>query len=426
MRHIPHLFALALLLAPSLTFGQPVPHVSTDTLWIDSIATHSGQKAVLGIYFSNADTINGMDVPLKHSDPAVIIDSVSFVGSRIENRFLTVVEIDTVGAVCHIGAFYFDVGQEEVGPGRGLLARLFLTIPNDFLTELVTFDTTFIVTGLTFVTKDNISYVPVFRKGHVNNTYAPTLDDSVWVDSAHVVAGESFGVAVNASNQQPLYNIRLPLEYASDNVVFDSMTLAGTRSTGAILSNVYADNVAKKMLVSLGFRVDALLPPGSGSIAMLYFTCLESGSTTSVSVDTTTGILSNYYVQLGPLFDFVRTYPRYLPGIITIEPSTAVVDDDFQAGLPADYCIEQNAPNPFNPTTSISFALPERAQVVLEVYNILGERVRTLVNQSLPAGYHSVTFDGASDNAEKLASGIYLYVMRAGAFAQSRKMLLMK
>jgi len=86
-----------------------------------------------------------------------------------------------------------------------------------------------------------------------------------------------------------------------------------------------------------------------------------------------------------------------------------------------EYALEQNYPNPFNPTTSIRFDLAEAGMVKLTIFNLTGQEVATLVNGSLGAGAHNVTFD-----ARDLPSGMYLYRLEAGSFTASRKMMLMK
>ncbi len=91
------------------------------------------------------------------------------------------------------------------------------------------------------------------------------------------------------------------------------------------------------------------------------------------------------------------------------------------SNIPGEFALMQNYPNPFNPSTKIKFDLPEGSDVKLRVYNVLGEEVATLINGILPAGQHEVKFD-----ASNLASGIYIYRMRAGNFVQVKKMLLMK
>ena len=88
---------------------------------------------------------------------------------------------------------------------------------------------------------------------------------------------------------------------------------------------------------------------------------------------------------------------------------------------PAAFALSQNVPNPFNPTTSISFTLAETGAASLKVFDLAGREVATLVNGVLERGAHSVEFDGAN-----LASGVYVYTLQAGATVESRKMVLMK
>jgi photosystem II stability/assembly factor-like uncharacterized protein len=89
--------------------------------------------------------------------------------------------------------------------------------------------------------------------------------------------------------------------------------------------------------------------------------------------------------------------------------------------LPASFALLQNYPNPFNPSTTINYQLPKASKVSLKVYDVLGQKIMTLVNGDMGAGVHSVTF-----NAGKLASGVYLYRLDAGTYSQSRKMILTK
>jgi hypothetical protein len=89
--------------------------------------------------------------------------------------------------------------------------------------------------------------------------------------------------------------------------------------------------------------------------------------------------------------------------------------------LPTEYGLAQNHPNPFNPTTEISFALPVATSVKLEVFNIIGQKVTTLVDGFMDAGYHTVTWD-----ANRSASGVYFYKLQTDSFVDQKKMLLLK
>ncbi|MEP0829020.1 MAG: T9SS type A sorting domain-containing protein [bacterium] len=94
--------------------------------------------------------------------------------------------------------------------------------------------------------------------------------------------------------------------------------------------------------------------------------------------------------------------------------------------LPKVYSLEQNRPNPFNPATTIEFSLPRASDVSLEVYNIAGQKIATLVNTRLEAGNHTVNWDSKSTSGEPLASGIYLYRLKADTFVETKKMVLLK
>jgi probable HAF family extracellular repeat protein len=97
------------------------------------------------------------------------------------------------------------------------------------------------------------------------------------------------------------------------------------------------------------------------------------------------------------------------------------VEDRGNLYVPKEYKLEQNYPNPFNPSTIIRFALPKASNVNLEVFNILGERVATLVNREMIAGFHEINFDAA-----QLSSGIYIYRIIADRFVETKKMILLR
>jgi len=88
---------------------------------------------------------------------------------------------------------------------------------------------------------------------------------------------------------------------------------------------------------------------------------------------------------------------------------------------PSTFQLNQNYPNPFNPSTTIRFEIADEANASLRVFNILGQEVATLVNEKLNPGRYERSFDGKG-----LASGVYFYRLQAGAFVQTRKLLLLK
>jgi VWFA-related protein len=88
--------------------------------------------------------------------------------------------------------------------------------------------------------------------------------------------------------------------------------------------------------------------------------------------------------------------------------------------------LDQNYPNPFNPTTQITFGLGQAGFVRLEIFNVLGQRIRTLVNAETPAGEHTALWDGRDDNGQMVSSGVYLYRLESGPYSNTRKMLMLK
>ncbi|MCK9281314.1 MAG: S8 family serine peptidase [Melioribacteraceae bacterium] len=94
--------------------------------------------------------------------------------------------------------------------------------------------------------------------------------------------------------------------------------------------------------------------------------------------------------------------------------------------LPKDFILYQNYPNPFNPETTIRFALPEKANVEIAIYNILGQRVKLFNKENSPAGYHEIKWNSRNDHNVQLASGVYIYQVKAGKFISQKKMILLK
>jgi len=132
------------------------------------------------------------------------------------------------------------------------------------------------------------------------------------------------------------------------------------------------------------------------------------------TTDTTYTDLATGYCYKVSAFDFAGNESP-LAGPVSVREGGA------QPELPKDFSLSQNYPNPFNPITEIRYALPKPYQVKLEVYNLLGQRVATLVDDYQPAGYKAVRWDGG-----RCASGIYLYRFEAGDFRDVRRMILLK
>ncbi|TFH57931.1 MAG: T9SS type A sorting domain-containing protein [Candidatus Zixiibacteriota bacterium] len=94
--------------------------------------------------------------------------------------------------------------------------------------------------------------------------------------------------------------------------------------------------------------------------------------------------------------------------------------------LPLTYQLQQNYPTPFNPSTSIHFSIPRHGRVRIDVFNLLGQSVTTLIDKEIDAGVHSVSWDGRNAAGTEAANGIYFYRLEAGEFTATRKMMMIK
>jgi hypothetical protein len=94
--------------------------------------------------------------------------------------------------------------------------------------------------------------------------------------------------------------------------------------------------------------------------------------------------------------------------------------------IPTEYALDHNFPNPFNPETTLRYAIPNAGQVTLSIYNVLGQEVVRLVNAEKMPGFYTVRWNGKNELGHNVASGVYLYRIQAGNFNQTHKMMLLK
>jgi hypothetical protein len=134
-------------------------------------------------------------------------------------------------------------------------------------------------------------------------------------------------------------------------------------------------------------------------------------------VDTASGIITGQTDKLG----------IFAPIFVSWDTTTGV-EEDADAGekLPANPSLSQNYPNPFNQGTEIKYALPKSCNVSLTIYNLLGQKVRTLVNEYQNAGYKSAFWDGKDESGKDVSSGIYFYLLKTDDFKEAKKMTIIK
>ncbi|RPI71044.1 MAG: T9SS C-terminal target domain-containing protein, partial [Ignavibacteriales bacterium] len=142
---------------------------------------------------------------------------------------------------------------------------------------------------------------------------------------------------------------------------------------------------------------ECILPPGTPSFPRIYAVLDQENSITEIHETNNKG-----FNVLGA------------PSI----PSDMLTENNI---LPAEYALYQSYPNPFNPTTTIKYAIPISEIVTIKVYDLLGSEISTLLNEYKSAGTYTLDFNGSS-----FASGVYFYQIEAGSFVETKKMILMK
>ncbi|GAB4368694.1 MAG: hypothetical protein Kow0042_09970 [Calditrichia bacterium] len=128
-------------------------------------------------------------------------------------------------------------------------------------------------------------------------------------------------------------------------------------------------------------------------------------------------------VETGTIFRILTSKPNFPGDILQVN---TLVNISEKKNIPFFFELDQNYPNPFNPVTRIHFSLASSEKVKLEIYNVLGQRVKTLVNQKMTAGKHSINWDGRNEAGKLMGSGVYFYRLKAGDFTKTKKMILIK
>jgi hypothetical protein len=150
------------------------------------------------------------------------------------------------------------------------------------------------------------------------------------------------------------------------------------------------------------------------------------GPVYDITYDTGSGIHHPYTSGTFGLYSFQQNaaLAGYFDNVEVEESFTSI--KNIQENIITGYQLKQNYPNPFNPTTQISFEIPFSSSVSLDIYNALGQRIRSLIKGSLPAGVHESIWNGKDEYGNEVPAGIYFYQLNAGKFQQTRKMLLVK
>ena len=252
--------------------------------------------------------------------------------------------------------------------------------------------------------------IPSIAAGAGNIVYAA-------VPGIGVYRSEDNGVNWIAVLQSPAIDY---VEVAAiDNHAFAGSFFAGARYSSNNGSTWFISNgfPTDASVFALGPVVDEMVLAGTDLAPSWIYASFDGGISFSPYSEGLAERASVEAFAVNDTFMFAGTddhgvWRRVRPGVVSVQTESEIL---------RDYHLAQNHPNPFNPTTTISYTIPSDGFVNLSVYNTIGEEVRTLVNEFKEAGSHNENF-----NATGLSSGIYFYKLKAGNFVQTKKMILMK
>ena len=245
---------------------------------------------------------------------------------------------------------------------------------------------------------------------------------------AKVNADNTVTVPLSIANQDGLMAIDIPLRF-SEGVTLKDVNFDDVRVSYFDLKISKIDNDENTVIIGLVTQTTPEakenLPAGEGVVANLVFE-LDDPTVSEITLEAFEtqrphhSLTFVYCDREGKSASFERTSPSF--GSTSIALSGVSPTDN----LPTEFNLAQNYPNPFNPTTEISLDLPVAGHVSLMVFNVLGQQVRTLVDNEMPAGSHLVSWDGTSSSGNAVSSGVYFYRLETGSFVETKKMMLLK
>jgi hypothetical protein len=235
-------------------------------------------------------------------------------------------------------------------------------------------------------------------------------------------------VPLEIANQDDFVAADIPLRFP-DGVTLEKVSFEGTRVEYFDLTVSNIDNQNNTVVIGLVNQLSAerkaSLTKGTGPVAFLTFR-IDDPTLTEVSLEATE--MENPRHQM--MFIYNPITENGPQGPIREDPVFETVTfslvGETSAELPNEFALAQNYPNPFNPSTTISFSLPAPGQVSLEVFNVLGQKVRTLVDGDMTAGVHTVEWDGKNSAGAGVSSGVYFYRIAADNFSDTKKMMMLK
>ena len=202
----------------------------------------------------------------------------------------------------------------------------------------------------------------------------------------------------------------------------DDPTTPNVIETMTLLANEM-DNFIRVMAYSTS-RAHTSGDGVEGSIFHITFKATDGLASLPATISFGLGALDIPGTSMSPeILNVACSYPDTSEMVSFSTTNLGVIAQD---GIPVQYNLSQNYPNPFNPSTKISFDLVNPGQTTLIVYNLLGQKITTLINHGMDAGHHSLEWNGLDFSGQPVSSGVYFYELRSEKYIARKKMLLLR
>ncbi len=254
------------------------------------------------------------------------------------------------------------------------------------------------------VSVDNQTRTAVFRGTDNYFTTTPVQVSLTATDPGGLSSSDTIDVTITAVNDAPGIFMRL-LPTDGSSIVVDAVTFSWSTAIDVDGDTViYWLNIKVSDIDTIFATTNTTLTVDFGALGLADQTYGVTWSVTASDGQVTTAAEN---------------------GAGTLDVITSVEDEEL-AGIPEEFALHQNYPNPFNPETTIRYQLPESANVLLKIYNLQGQLVRTLVNENKEAGFHEIVWDARDKTDQSMPSGVYLYRIQAGDFTEFKKLMLLQ
>jgi len=444
-------------------------------LSIDTISVYPGEYATVAVTMDNLEAVSGFNIVLNYDASVLTLSSISESGTRTEAFEYFSYQINNrgiIGDILLVGVADLEGGVvgSDIGVGDGPLAEMNFYVSNNLQYAGLS-------VPLNFVFRDPLVNDDNSLTSHIGDKISP--DQITFYDGYIIIKSASpnslgdinlngvafeIGDVVYFTNYfiNPKLYPMTPEQWLNSDVNMDGY--GGTVADLVYMLNVIINaGIEGNKIVPVDDIVKVGIERSDDEFQLIYNSPIEMGGLALTlqgdnRLDIETEInsmfeLSGMAVKSSVDGDIIRVLiyseeGTYMPSgvhqVVKIMNSSNLTIKDIQlssadglvlrpqieksAGtlVPGSFMLHQNYPNPFNPTTEIKFDLPQSASVNLTVYNLLGREIRSLVDETLPAGVHVVVWDGRDDTGQAVASGIYFYRLSSDAYSARKKMLLLK